>query len=201
MSSTSTSSRFSSAREFHSSRRAIGMCRCACAHRGSTRTESFASAMKSRGSFAALVLTAVLATDAAGAQSQGTSPERTVSRNVVTSEQDPKVRIELPASAQYIGGDRWVLYGIADCELHAFVEPDKQKNVQRLYWIQFEGYLPTRPELHHRYDSVRHTHIGGLDFYVDTWMSRSDAKDEPGSDSEHIQTLIRSKGYRMPAAM
>lgn len=157
--------------------------------------------MKSRGSFAALVLTAVLATDAAGAQSQGTSPERTVSRNVVTSEQDPKVRIELPASAQYIGGDRWVLYGIADCELHAFVEPDKQKNVQRLYWIQFEGYLPTRPELHHRYDSVRHTHIGGLDFYVDTWMSRSDAKDEPGSDSEHIQTLIRSKGYRMPAAM
>jgi len=30
-----------------------------------------------------------------------------------------------------------VLYGMADCELHAFVEADSQKNVERLYWIQF----------------------------------------------------------------
>jgi len=157
--------------------------------------------MKSRASFAALALASGLATYAAGPQPQTTSPERTVSGNVIISERDPKVRIELPASAQYVGADRWVLYGMADCELHAFVEADEQKNVQRLYWIQFEGYLPTRPELRHTYDSVRHAHIGGLDFYVDTWVSSSDAKDEPGSDSEHIKSLIRAKGYRMPAAM
>src|SRR5207237_10808278 len=55
---------------------------------------------------------------------------------------------------------------MADCELHAFVDADPQKNVQRLYWVQFEGYLPTRPELKHNYDSPRHANIGGMDFYL-----------------------------------
>ena len=130
------------------------------------------------------------------------APERRVeSNNVIISERDPKVRIEMPKSAQYVGADRWVLYGIADCELHAFVEADRQRNVQRLYWLQFEGYLPTKPKLKHRYDSPRHVTIGGLDFYVDTWVSANDDKVTPGSDTEHIKTLIRAHGYKMPAGM
>jgi hypothetical protein len=111
------------------------------------------------------------------------------------------VRIELPKSVQYVGTDRWVLFGIADCELHAFVEADSQRNVQRLYWVQFEGYLPTKPKLKHRYDSPRHVTIGGLDFYVDTWISANDHKDTSGSDTEHIEALIRAHGYKMPAGM
>jgi len=128
-------------------------------------------------------------------------PERKVEGNVVTSERDPAVRIRLPRSAQYVGADRWVLYGMADCELHAFVDADPQGNVQRLYWVQFEGYLPSRPELKHTYDSPRHTTIGGMDFYVDTWVRAKDAEVRNGSDREHIETLIRTKGYHMPDGM
>jgi hypothetical protein len=128
-------------------------------------------------------------------------PERKAENNVITSERDPEVRIHLPRSAQYIGADRWVLYGMADCELHAFVDVDPQKNVQRLYWVQFEGYLPSRPELKHTYDSPRHTNIGGLDFYVDTWVRTKDAEVRPGSDVEHILSRIDTKGYHMSDAM
>jgi hypothetical protein len=132
---------------------------------------------------------------------QTVPPERKVLGNAVTSERDPAVRIELPKDARYVGADRWVLYDIADCELHAFVEADAQKNVQRLYWVQFEGYLPSRPDLHHTYDSPKHATVGGLDFYVDTWVRTKDASTEPGSDREHIEALVRAKGYRMPEAM
>ena len=128
-------------------------------------------------------------------------PERKVTGNVIISEHDPAVRIELPKSVQYVGADRWVLYGIADCELHAFVDADQHKNVQRLYWVQFEGYIPSRPELHHTYDSPRHANIGGLDFYVDTWVRSRDEKIDAGSDREHIEQLIRGKGYTMPSGM
>jgi hypothetical protein len=128
-------------------------------------------------------------------------PERKVAGNVVTSEHDPAVRIELPKAVQYVGADRWVLYDIADCELHAFIEADAQKKVQRLYWVQFEGYLASRPDLHHTYDSPKHATIGGLDFYVDTWVRAKDAPSESGSDREHIEALVRAKGYRMPDAM
>jgi hypothetical protein len=136
---------------------------------------------------------------------QTARPERKVTANVVTSERDPAVRIELPKAAQYVGADRWVLYGYADCELHAFVEADAQKNVQRLYWVQFEGYLPSHPELHHTYDSLQHATIGGMDFFVDTWVRAKDATIDSGSDREHIEALIhgagRGEGYRMPEAM
>ena len=132
---------------------------------------------------------------------QRNGPERKVEGNVITSQRDPNVRIELPKSAQYVGADRWVLYDIADCELHAFVEADGQKNVQRLYWVQFEGYVPTKPELKHKYDSPRHATMGGLDFYVDTWVRRKDAETQKGSDREHIEALIGAKGYKMPEGM
>ena len=132
---------------------------------------------------------------------QTNGPERKVEGNVITSLHDPNVGIELPKSVQYVGADRWVLYDIADCELHAFVEADGQKNVQRLYWVQFEGYVPTKPELKHKYDSPRHATMGGLDFYVDTWVRRKDAEAQKGSDREHIEALIRAKGYKMPEGM
>jgi len=129
------------------------------------------------------------------------APERKVVGSAVSSTQDPRVQIHLPESAKYVGADRWILYGIADCELHAFVEADAQKNVQRLYWVQFEGYVPSKPELAHTYDSPRHTTIGGLDFYVDTWPRADGEPTKPGSDREHIEALIRGKGYKMPAGM
>jgi hypothetical protein len=132
---------------------------------------------------------------------QATAPERKVQGNVIVSERDPKVRIELPKLAQYVGADRWVLYGIADCELHAFVEANSKRKVERLYWIQFEGYVASRPDLHHRYDSTRHTNIGGLDFYLATWIAAKGEKTTPGSDLEHIQSLIRAQDYKMPAGM
>jgi hypothetical protein len=132
---------------------------------------------------------------------QTTAPEHKAERNSIYSAHDPNVRVQLPDSVQYVGADRWNLYDIADCELHTFVDSDMEKNVQRLYWVQFEGYLPSKPDLAHQYDSPRHTTIGGLDFYVDTWVRAKDAETQKGSDRQHIEELIRSKGFNMPAGM
>jgi hypothetical protein len=130
-----------------------------------------------------------------------TAPDRQISGTAISSTHDPHVQIHLPEAAKYVGADRFVLYNIADCELHAFIEADAQKNVQRLYWIQFEGYLPSKPGLAHSYDSPRHTTIGGLDFFLDTWPRANGEKTNPGSDREHIEALIRGSGYKMPAGM
>jgi len=129
-------------------------------------------------------------------------PERkVVNNNILISDHDPKVRIELPKSVWYVGVDRFILQDIADCELYAFVEVDDQKNVQRLYWIQFEDYLPSKPDLHHHYDSPRRMTISGFRFYVDTWVKRTNENITTGSDEDHIMALILSRGYKMPAGM
>ena len=133
-------------------------------------------------------------------------PERKIEGNTITSTSDPAARIQLLDSPVYIGpayvgSDRWILYGFSNCELHAFVHADSRKQVQRLYWVQFESYLPTRPDLHHTYDSPRHAQIGGLDFYVDTWVEPTSGHIKPGSDVEHIHTLLETHGYKLPSAM
>lgn len=131
---------------------------------------------------------------------QAKTPERVVKGNVLTSDRDPKVKVEVPKSAKYLGADRWTLYDVADCELHGYVETEGN-NVMRLYWIQFEGYIPEKPDLHHTYDSPRHAQIGGMDFYVDTWPRANGAEIRAGSDREHIEKLVKEKGFKMPEGM
>lgn len=132
----------------------------------------------------------------------GLAPDRTVRGHSVTSTHDPKVQVDLPATAIYVGADRWLLKAYADdIELHAFVDADAGKHVQRLYWVQFEACLPSRPELKHGYDSPRHVTLGGMDFFVDTWVESTDSTDEPDSDSTHLKTLLHGAGYTLPKAM
>ena len=132
----------------------------------------------------------------------GDAPERAVRDHSVISSHDPKTEIALPATAVYVGSDRWLLKEYSDdVELHTFVDADAGKRVRRLYWIQFEAYLPSHPELKHTYDSPRHVTLGGMDFFVDSWVESADSADDPDSDSAHLKALLRSKGYTLPAAL
>jgi hypothetical protein len=148
-----------------------------------------------------LLLTGYLAAETFVVAAQTGPPQRKVEGNTITSTSDPAAKIQLLNSPVYVGADRWILYGFSNCELHAFVQAGTQKKVQRLYWVQFESYLPTRPELHHMYDSPRHTQISGLDFYVDTWVEPTGEHIKPDSDVEHIHSLLETHGYKLPSGM
>jgi len=128
-------------------------------------------------------------------------PERTVQANVITSERDPAVRIELPKQVRYVGANRWILYGVADCELHVFLEAGAQKNVQRLYWVQFEGFLPSKPESKYNYHSPQTLKMANMDFDVTVRVGSNNDAPKPGSDLEHVRGLIQAKGYKLPAGL
>ena len=82
-------------------------------------------------------------------------PIRTVESQTVTSTRDPAVKITVPKEARYAGADRWILFGVADCEIHVYFEADANKQIKRVYWIQFEGYLPSKPNLRYKPKSGR----------------------------------------------
>ena len=128
---------------------------------------------------------------------QSSVPEREVQVNVIISAPRTRVRIRLPDSVHYLGADRWILYDIADCELHAFVEADARKNNQRLYWIQFEGYVPSKPDLAYTYDSPATSRlVAGTSMSTPGCERKMKGRKCLGSDREHIEALIRSKGYK-----
>jgi hypothetical protein len=134
------------------------------------------------------------------AATAGKAPERVVQGNTVTSASDPAVRITVPKSAQYVGADRWDLYDVADCEIHVFVEADAQKIIQRLYWIQFEAYLPTNTHSYKYPFTEKLTH-GGLKFDVRARFGPTTEPPKPNSDLEHVLALITKSGYTAPPEM
>src|SRR5438105_4230147 len=80
--------------------------------------------------------------------------ERTVEGNTLTSQSLPSARLTFAAPFRYVGAQRFVLYGVADAEQHFFVDADKAGHIRRLYWLQFEHFLPSNTDAY-GYKAVR----------------------------------------------
>jgi hypothetical protein len=95
-------------------------------------------------------------------------PTRTVRGRALISTQLPAILIEFAKPFQYAGGHSFILYGVADAEQHFFVDADKEGRVKRMYWVQFEGYLPSNT---HSYDykATKTVNLGGFDFIADAY--------------------------------
>jgi len=80
---------------------------------------------------------------------------------------------------------------------HFFVDADKQGRVRRLYWVQFEGYLPNNT---HAYDykANKTVNLAGLDFIADAYARNIKVGlGRPDSDGNRARAFLESKGYRM----
>lgn len=125
--------------------------------------------------------------------------ERTVAGNRLVSPRDPAATLQVSKPYHYLGGQRFVLYGVANAEQHFFAALDTGDRLTSLYWIQFEEYLPDNS---YRYDyesSPLRMNIDGYDFYVDTAPVKSDPVDlRAGSDGARAREFLHGRGYRMP---
>jgi hypothetical protein len=122
---------------------------------------------------------------------------RQVKGQVVTSAEMPAARITIDGDFKYVGGHAFILYGVARAEQHFFVDADAAGKIRRLYWLQFEGYLP---ENTHRYDydSPTRVGIGGLEFFADSAPFNMAAQaGRPDSDVARGRAFLASKGYTM----
>lgn len=109
------------------------------------------------------------------------------------------ITVRVPATATYVGGERFNLYDVADAEVHVFVEADADKRMRRLWWVQFESYLPSLPQYHYDYSEDRRSELGG----VTTWLRSNPVSTaspmRPGSDREHVIGILQRAGIAIPA--
>jgi hypothetical protein len=125
-------------------------------------------------------------------------PVAKVAGNVITHSGE-KVRVRVPESAVYAGAERFNLYGVADAEIHVFVEADAAKKMQRLYWVQFESYLPDND---HRYNYAKGNTRFDLWGGTPTWLvwgpRQTSAPSRPGGDRESVMRILSRAGYTVP---
>lgn len=143
--------------------------------------------------FASLAFTSVLVC----AQPDIAAKPRTVKGQVLTSPAIPSVRMQFDKAFKYAGTQSFVLYNVANAEQHFFVDADKQGRIRRLYWVQFEGYLPSNTHSY-RYQSTKTVNLGGLDFIADAYpRNRKASPSRPDSDGSRAQAFLESKGYHI----
>jgi hypothetical protein len=121
---------------------------------------------------------------------------RTVAGQVLTSKEMPAVQLEFDRAFKYAGSQSFVLYDVANAEQHFFVDADEDGRVKRLYWIQFEGYLPDNT-YSYDYKSSRIATIGGLEFFADIYArSLKGNLGRPDSDGNRARAFLESKGFK-----
>ncbi|HYD12783.1 MAG TPA: hypothetical protein VEC11_08040 [Allosphingosinicella sp.] len=112
------------------------------------------------------------------------------------------VTVRVPAGATYVGGERFNLYGVADAEIHVYVEADAQRRLTRLYWIQFESYLPSAATARYNYaDGNTRYDLWGAPTWLVWGPRRTDSPTRAGSDREHVTGILTRAGYSIPPEM
>jgi hypothetical protein len=131
------------------------------------------------------------------AQPDNAAKPRTVKGQVLTSPAMPAVSMKFDKAFKYAGTQSFVLYNVANAEQQFFVDADKQGRIRRLYWVQFEGYLPNNTHSY-RYQATKTINLGGLDFIADAYARNRKANPgRPDSDGSRAQAFLESKGYRI----
>lgn len=113
----------------------------------------------------------------------------------------PQSTITLDSSFTFVGAETFILYDIARCEIHLFVDADSNQTVNRLYWIQYEGYLPSLwPHWYEMDGEPYRTRIGGREFYDGVNFYTVDSSRhlwEADSDIGRVFSMMEAKGYTL----
>ena len=122
---------------------------------------------------------------------------RSVKGQVLASAEMPAILLEFDKEFKYVGNQDFILYDVARAEQHFFVDADKQERIKRLYWVQFEGYLPGNTHTY-RYKVNKSVNMGGFDFIADASARNIKGNlGRPDSDSNRARIFLEGKGYRM----
>jgi hypothetical protein len=128
-------------------------------------------------------------------------PRVAVEGSTLSSTGFPEGTITVDADLTYVGGETFILYDVARCEIHLYAEADERGRVQRLYWFQFEGYLPSASPRSYDYSSDPYrTVIRGHEFYDSVRYYNVEAVRggwPDDSDTMHVMRLLEQEGYRL----
>lgn len=145
--------------------------------------------------FKGMIAAATIATiGAVPSRAQEIRPERTVEARTLSSRRDPALTVAFGDGFAWAGAHRFVLKNVADAEQHFFVDADTQKNVKRLYWIQFEKYLDGRGGTYD-YSADDPIEIAGLAMRVN--VRRMALPPAPDSDRLQAFAFLGRAGYRV----
>jgi hypothetical protein len=148
---------------------------------------------------AAVLVSSLLLSSIAYAQSDVDSQTRRVKGQILTSASLPPIRIRFGKAFKYVGSQQFILYERAQVEQHFFVDADKQQRIKRMYMVQFEGYLPNISGSYN-YPVTKTVSLAGQSYIVDAEVIPNvpaAIKQDAQSDVARAASFLEGKGYRI----
>ncbi len=129
-----------------------------------------------------------------------TNLARTVSGTDLHSKMDPPVTLRFDSSLRFLGGQKFILYGMAETEQYFFAATGDSNRLTRLFWIQFESYLPDKSGSYDYDDSPLRVTLGDYMFFTDTDIVEFDPykKRAAGTDGAMVRRFLAEKGMTLP---
>jgi hypothetical protein len=98
---------------------------------------------------------------------------------------------------KYVGTQSFDFYGKAHAEQHFFVDADRDGTIRRMYWIQFEHYLPGTDD---RYSyPPPNDKLGHLTVEREERFRPAGVVPSPESDAGHAVAFLAAKGLNFAA--
>ena len=148
---------------------------------------------------AAVLVSSLLLSSIAYAQSDVDSQTRRVKGQILTSASLPPIRIRFGKAFKYVGLQQFILYDRAQVEQHFFVDADKQQRIKRMFMVQFEGYLPNVSGSYN-YSVTKTVSFAGQSYIVDAEVIPNvpaAIKQNAQSDVARAASFLEGKGYRI----
>jgi hypothetical protein len=131
------------------------------------------------------------------AQTTADKPLRTVKGRTLISKETPAATLKFGKDFKYAGGHQFILYGVARAEQHFFVDAGKDGRIKRMYWVQFEGYLPDNT-YSYKLTVTGSVDIGGFSFIADAYARNIRTNPgRPDSDGALARNFLAQNGYRL----
>ncbi|MDH7448170.1 hypothetical protein [Aquimarina sp. 2201CG14-23] len=134
---------------------------------------------------------------------------RSVKGNTVISNEYPEIEIDVNNEFQYIGKFDFEIIASSDeysedlqgkpvaaGERYVFASMDKNRSINKLFIIQFEGFLPEN-DLIYNYNFSTADFIGDNKYRHNTWFydSKKSALENPNSEGAKTRKFLEEKGY------
>lgn len=146
-----------------------------------------------------LIIACLPTQGSAQAPSTTSTQTREVQGQTLTSTYLPPIRLKFEDNFKHIGGQKFILYGRAQAEQFFFVDADSDRRVKRMYWVQFEGYLPN-VDATYDYPVTNTVTIDGQTYIVDVVTVPPNLPEvitlHPESDPARAMSFLLSKGFR-----
>ena len=139
--------------------------------------------------------------DGLGASECASQPARAVEAHTVISTRDPIARIEIDEELRYLGALRFDLKGIACVERQVFAAV-KNRRIQRLFIIQFEGILDSSAEIY-RWQMRDPIRLGDGEYRhnIFAFDTGREVREDPEAETAKTDAFLKEKGLELDSEL